>query len=212
MKISILFSILCLCVICTEAQQSIFVAFQTTYSGRSAVLTGTKTFNQKHELGMGLRYNINQLAHSDDQFYKFKKRLRAKEPIQFLGLEFFYNRYLTNNWENAKPFLFYDTQLTYSQTRNVYYIPILYSEIYGDLYILKIDNYGPFTWMEQCVGFGLKTNITDRFMLYEKIGFGTCFIFGKDIKLAEMNDKFECEFGGIIQVGLLYEFNRNKNK
>lgn len=192
----------------TFAQTDIISAFNSTHSGRSIVLLGSKTINGKHEIGIGLRYNINKIAHNDDQNNVFLKRQYATNFLQHWGIESFYHYYLFDKLNAVKPFLFYDLQLSYSETRNRMFLPAMEHEELGTLYKEVIEFFGPFTWVEQCVGMGFKAEITEQFLLYQKMGFGTTFILGKDEKRPGTYDKFEWEFAGLIQTGLVYRLNK----
>ena len=188
------------------AQSEIISAFNSTHSGRSITFVGTKTYNSRNEFGIGIRFNINKLAHNDDQNNVFKKRQYATAFIQHWGIETFYHRYILQKWECIHPFLFYDLQLSYSQTRNRMFLPNYYHEDIGYLYEEIIDFFGPYTWVEQCIGVGMKVKLIDGFYLYEKIGFGTTFILGKDESQFITYDKFNWEFAGLLQVGIIYRF------
>lgn len=189
-----------------QAQKSLSTVFNSTHSGRSVILSGSKTFHQKHEIGMGLRFNINKIAHNDDQNNAFKKRLYATSFLQHWGIESYYHYNIRLKNEKFAPFLFYDIQLCYSQTRNRMYLPKLMHPDYGVMYAEIIDFFGPFTWLEQCLGFGFRAKINEHFSVVEKFGLGTTFILGRDDKRPSTYDKFTWEFAGLFQVGLAYQF------
>jgi hypothetical protein len=190
------------------SQTDIASTFNSTHSGRSITLVGTKTFNEKHEIGIGVRYNINKLAHNDDQNNAFLKRQYATNFIQHWGAEAFYHHYIFKKLKYTKPFVFYDLQVSYSETRNRMFLPGFYDDELGLLYKEVLDFFGPFTWVEQCIGFGIKAKVTEHWFLYQKIGFGTTFILGKDEKRPNTYDKFEWEFAGLIQAGLVYRIKK----
>lgn len=192
----------------TFAQTDIISIYNSTHSGRSIVLIGSKSLKETHEIGIGIRYNINKLAHNDDQNNVFLKRQYAMNFIQHWGLEAFYHHYFFKDLKFTKPFLFYDIQVSYSETRNRMFLPALEDEELGLLYKEVIDFFGPFIWIEQCIGIGIKTKITERLLLSQKIGFGTSFILGKDEQLLGTYDKFEWEFAGLIQAGLVYRIKK----
>jgi hypothetical protein len=186
------------------AQYDLNINYNSTHSGRNVALTLSKEFNHNNEIGFAIRYNVNRLKHSDDQGNMFLKRLYATEFIQHYGIIGYYHHGIFNRLDCVKPFLFYDAQATYSTTRNRMFIPWDY-DINGDvLYKEMIEIFGPFTWIEQCVGIGIKANIINSFYITQKIGFGVSFILGKEVKLLGTYDKFEWEFGGLINVGIGY--------
>lgn len=190
-------------VLSTKAQLDLYSSFNSTDAGRSIIIGVAKTYHSKNEIGVGLRCNINKLAHNDDQNNVFRKRLYATEFIHYFGFDAFWHRYIFQ-WECVKPFVFYDVQLTYSTTRNRMFLPHSYHPDIGYLYKEVIEYFGPFTWLEQTIGLGFKTKVFKRFHIYQKAGFGTNFILGKDEKRLNTYDKFEWEFAGLIQVGLVY--------
>lgn len=200
-----IFTLLCIAIgIVGYSQSAIVGAFNTTFSGRNVNLMYSKQIN-KNEFAIGLRYNINKLAHPDDQFNVFLKRLYATKFPHYWGISFFYNRYVIDKWDCVKPFLFYNLQATYSTTRNRAFLPVG-TDTNGDfLYKESIKIFGPFTWIEQTVGFGIKVNINEKFFLTQKIGAGVAFILGKDEHRISTYDKFNWEFAGLIYTGIGYK-------
>ncbi|MFV0390765.1 MAG: hypothetical protein ACK5KP_02600 [Paludibacteraceae bacterium] len=182
------------------------LAYNDTHSGRSIALTMSKTYNQKNEFGLGIRYNINKVAHDDDQMNVFWNRLYAANFLQHWGVETYYHRYIIPEWECTKPYLFYDMQLSYSETKNRMYLPVMDHPEHGKLYKKKIERFGPYTWIEQTIGAGLKSKLTERLYINQKIGAGVIFIMGNDEKLVPVPYGFHWEFAGIYQVGLTYRF------
>ena len=175
-----------------SAQVELTAAFNSTCSGRNVALTISKTNNNKHEFGAGLRYNIGMLAMPDDQGNLYYKRLYPSTFGQHIGVQGFYHNHILNQWEHIKPFLFYDVQAAYSTTRNNYY------------YLENAVRFGPFTWVEQTIGFGFKVDLPGQFFISQKIGVGGCLVFGSDEQLLKTST--EWEFGGLINVGIGYRF------
>lgn len=195
-----------------NAQNEIWTGFNSTMAGRSLILNYTYQLNDKNSWGVGLRFNINKLAHNDDQNKSYYKRLYATEPIHYLGLCTYYHRAFLNTLEHIKPFLFYDFQATYSTTRNRMLLPYTY-DLNGDvLYKEYIEIFGPYTWIEQNIGIGFKAEIVGNLFLIQRLGIGTTFILGYDKKrLDKYFNWFAWEFGYIFNVGIGYRFDK-KNK
>jgi hypothetical protein len=192
-----------------KSQTYMFLGYNSTNSGRSIILNLSKTINGKNEFGGGIRFNINRFAHPDDQGNIFKKRLYATKPIHYIGINGFYQRHILNEWENISPFLFYDLQATYSTTFNRMYLPYSYDNSGDVLYKMYLENFGPFTWVEQTLGVGFKAKLFDSFYLQQRIGFGTSFILGYDKQLlGKYFNWFTWEFATIIDVGLTYRFGK----
>lgn len=190
-----------------NAQMELTSSFNSTGSGRNIAFALSNTFNNRHELGGGLRFNLSKLEMSDDQNNLYKKRLYASNFMQHLGIVSFYHFHIFRDWEHVKPFLFYDLQATYSTTRNRDFLPYMY-DINGDvLYKEHVNRFGPFIWIEQNVGFGFKADLPVQFFITQKIGYGMMFILGKEEKLlSKYFDWFAWEFGGLINVGIGYRF------
>ena len=196
-----------------QAQTNIFTGFNSTMAGRSVTLAMSKTINDKHEFGGGLRFNINKLAHVDDQSKTFYKRLYATEPIHYLGVEGFYHRKILRNWEHIKPFIFYDLQSTYSTTRNRMFLPYTYDTNGDVLYKEYIEIFGPFTWVEQNIGVGFKADLFGNWFFHQKIGVGSSFILGYEKKrLDKYFNWFAWEFGTLVNVGIGYRFDKKDKK
>ena len=189
------------------AQSDLFLNFNSTHSGRNLSFSYSKYFFEKNEFGFGLRYNINRIAHPDDQNNTYKKRLYATKPYHFLGAEVLYNRYILKSFSFIDPFVFYNLQLSYSTTRNRMFIPYTYDGNGDVLYKEYIEIFGPFTWVEQNIGLGYKANLNGNWFIQHKLGFGTSFILGYEKKLLNKYfNWFAWEFGYIINVGIGYKF------
>lgn len=189
------------------AQSDLFLKFNSTHSGRNLSLSYSKFILDKNEFGIGLRYNINSIAHPDDQNNTYKKRLYATKPFQYLGAELFYNRYVLKSFSFIDPFVFYNLQLSYSTTRNRMLLPHSRDSDGGQLYKEYIEFFGPYTWVEQNIGIGYKANLMGNWYIQHKIGFGTSFILGYEKKLLNKYfDWFTWEFGYLISVGVGYRF------
>ncbi|HNW68897.1 MAG TPA: hypothetical protein PKI01_00730 [Bacteroidales bacterium] len=196
-----------------QAQTQIFSGFNSTHSGRSITLVVSKTFANRHEFGGGLRFNINKLAHPDDQNNVYLKRLYATKPLHYFGIETFYHFYFFKKWAHVKPFVFYDLQATYSTTRNRMFLPYTYTTNGIVLYKEYIELFGPFTWVEQNIGLGFKVDLFNNFFLHEKIGLGTAFILGyDDMLLNKTFNWFAWEFSPLLNVGIGYRFEKKNKK
>lgn len=203
----LLFTLLLFIAMTINAQTELSSAFNSTHSGRNVTFVISKTYNARHELGGGIRFNINKLEMSDDQNKVYMKRLYATRFYHHLGIEGFYHYHIFRNWEHVKPFLFYDVQATYSTSRKRDFLPHSYDYNGDILYKEHVNRFGPFTWIEQNVGFGFKADLPGRFFITQKIGAGTSFILGKEKRLlSKYFDWFEWEFGGLINVGIGYRF------
>lgn len=192
---------------CAIAQSDLFLNFNSTHSGRNLSLTWSKHFHEKNEFGLGLRYNINMLAHPDDQDYVYRKRLYATKPYHHIGAEIFYNRKILKIFSNVETFAFYNAQISYSTTRNKTVYGIVNDENGNAVYKEDIEYFGPFTWLEQNIGLGYKVPLANNWYLQHKIGYGTTFIMGHDDVLTDkIFNWFSWEFGYLINVGVGYRF------
>ncbi len=209
MKYIYIFSVAIGFYINTIAQTQINTGFNSTMAGRNITIGLSKTINNKHEFGGGLRYNINKLAHNDDQNKVFYKRLYATKPLHYIGVVGFYHRNIFRQWEHIKPFVFYDLQATYSTTRNSMFLPYSYDTNGDVLYKNCIENFGPFTWVEQNVGIGFKVDLFGNWFFQQKVGVGTTFILGYDKQLlGKYFNWFDWEFGALLNVSIGYRIDK----
>ena len=189
-----------------SAKNTLQSLFNSTHSGRNFSIIYSNILDGKNEIGGGLRFNINQYAHPDDQNNIFYKRLYATNPLHYFGIEAFYNRYIFTNLGNMKPYLFYDIQATYSTTFNRMCLPYTYADD-GEMLYKKYEEYfGPYTWIEQCVGLGFNVDIFRNWFFTQKVGIGACFIFGKEYQIPSTWSGFSWEVGLLYNVGIGYRF------
>jgi len=202
-----LFFILLLVVSNLHAQVDLSVNYNSTHSGYSVLIMGSKRINKDYEFGGGLRYNINRKKQSDDQNNVFCKRLYATKIYQHLGVDVHVNRFIFKKWEKIEPYIFYDIQLAYSTTRNRFFNPIGQTEYGNFVYEESITSFGPFLWMENHVGIGYKVDLFKSFFLTQRLGVGVDLIFGNDKYLSTMaHQSFTWEFGGLANLGIGYRF------
>ncbi len=173
----------------TEAQVELSSTFNSTYSGRNVSLALSKTWNGKHELGLGVGLNLNRARLSEELY---RKRLHATEFLHHFRVHSFYHYHLLKSWESVHPFLFYDLQASYSKSR------------FKDSNSKPSEEFGPYAWMEQCIGLGFKADLPGNFFITQKIGAGASFIIGKDKNL--LSDGFVTEIASLINVGIGYRF------
>lgn len=185
-------------------QNDLSIGFNSTVAGRNIALGYSKTIKSKHELGIGLRININKKKHPDDQNCVFYKRLFATEFEQYLGLQASYHRNILSNWQYVNPYLFYDFQITNSSTWNRMFLPYAYDTNGDVLYKEYREYFGPYWWLEQNIGIGFKAKLTNSFYLFQNIGVGGTILLGMEKKLPETYDKFTWEFGYLISIGIAY--------
>lgn len=200
--------------------QSINLGFNSTHSGRN--ITTQYEFKKKNsEYSFGLGFNINKLAHNDNQNNIYKKRLYATKPYHHINVNFTYQYYiLTEKVKNIHLFVFYDLQAKYSTTRNEFFYPYGYDSTLvvnnpsqGIIYYQYITNFGPFLWLENNIGIGFTADLSDRFYLKQRLGFGADFILGYGDKLFTRQFKwFDYEFSGHFNVSVGYRFKNSKKE
>lgn len=185
-------------------QDDLLFGFNSTTAGRNLTLGYSRTVNNNHTFGVGLRININSVKHPDDQGNVFYKRLFATEFSQYFGIQANYHRAILSNWQCLKPYLFYDLQVTKASTWNRMFLPFSY-DINGDvLYKEYREYFGPFWWIEQSIGIGYKVKIAKSLYMYQNAGAGMTFILGEDKKRPQTYDKFSWEFGYLLSIGISY--------
>ena len=200
------------------AQIRVYPVFNSVHSGRSINLLASGQVKNRHELGGGLRVNINKFAHNDDQYNILKKRMYATKPLHYFGIEGFYHVHLLQKLQHIHFFAFYDIQVCYSTTGNrmpEYRV----NPITGECeHSEPFKHFGPFTWIEQNIGIGFTVDIWKNFFITQRLGGGAHFILGKDKLPNEsknyflFKEKFTYEFGYVLSVGIGYRFEpKNSN-
>ena len=197
------------------AQIRVVPVFNSTHSGRSINVLASGQIKNRHELGGGLRININKYAHNDDQNNIFKKRMKAIEPIHYFGLEGFYQVHVFQKLPHIDIFAFYDIQLTYAPVLNR--IELLETDPVSGQRVLVEHNFihGPFTWIEQNIGIGFTVDIWKNVFFTQRLGGGTNFILGIDKRKTDGSPRlakppFEFAFGYLLSVGIGYRFEPKK--
>lgn len=155
-----------------------------------------------------MRYNFNYLAMHDDQRNVFFKRQFAMNFGQRFGIQTYYHR---NIWSAL--FCFYDIQLSYSKTfsrnKSIWgYDPYVEEPERSDvLCYYNVINVGPFLWLEQNVGLGLKIPLTESISITQKAGVGVLLIFGKEEQLPRTwKNAPVWEVCTLMNIGLTYKF------
>ena len=196
------------------AQIRVCPVFNSIGSGRSINLLASGQIKNRHELGGGLRININKYTHNDDQDNMLKKRMYATKPLHFFGIEGFYQIHLLQKLQYIDFFTFYDIQVCYSTTGNRWTFTTEKDPISGK-YVMA--HFGPFTWIEQNIGVGFTVDIWKNFFFVQRLGGGTRFVLGIDKPLSETKDHlwqnkepFTFEFGYLLSVGIGYRFEPKK--
>lgn len=183
-------------------QVPVLVDFNSTGSGRSINMLASKQFHNRHELGGGICININKQTLNDDQFCVFRKRMYSIQPIEFFGVEGFYQIHFLKNLEHIDLFAFYDIQYRFSHCRSWFGD---YTEEGKRIYIL----YGPFHWIEQNIGIGFSVDIWKNLFLIQRIGGGINLIVGygkPEYNAMIAKPMTEWEFGYLLSSGIGYRF------
>ncbi|MBP1672886.1 MAG: hypothetical protein H6Q25_701 [Bacteroidetes bacterium] len=190
--------------------QNVSLNYYSTGAGKNITLAYSKEIKTM-EFGIGLGCNINSIKQPDDQSNIYYKRLFATKPLHFLNFNLYYNQYVFNKLGQFKPFLFYDLQMKYSTTRSSMYSPYSidtmnnFSDVVDPyLYRRYIEYFGPFLWVENTIGIGLKIMINQHFFITQKFGFGIHFIIGDEIDLSKF--KTEYEFHDFFSFSIGYKF------
>lgn len=178
-------------------QTSLNFSINATPTARTNMVFGiSKHLNASHEIGAGLRIHVNEWEHPDNQNKLYYKRFFFEEWWQRFGITGYYHRYIFQNLKHLQPFLFYDLQLAHGKARN-----IDYSFFSDPVYV-----YGPFVWMDNSIGIGMKVFINDHWHLQQKIGLATTLVFGTNYQYANAGLGVEYLFGPMIQLGVGYQF------
>jgi hypothetical protein len=208
------FTVLLLLLSASISAQALLFEVNSTGAGRNVGVQWEKSWS-KNTFGVGVGCNINKIAHSDDQFNLYRKRLYATKAVHFINLHLTYDRAILPSLpSHIKPFLFFDVQAKYSGTRNRFFLPYSYDSTAtwlkpedGIRYKEYINFYGPFLWVEPNVGIGFRAMLSQRFYLKQQVGVGVLLTFGSDDQITYRQfTPFDWEFAGLIQVGLGWKF------
>jgi hypothetical protein len=202
----------------SNGQIRVSTVFNSVISGRSINLQLSGQIDNRHEIGGGVRININKNKHNDDQNNIFIKRMYATKPLHYFGIEGFYHIHFLQKLQHLDFFAFYDVQACYSTTGN----RVRHNEINLSTGECEHNEYfrhfGPFVWLEQNIGIGFSVDIWKNIFITQRLGVGVCFIMGKDRVPDDNKDyflpknPFENEFGYLLSVGIGYRFIPNKQK
>ena len=196
---------------CSFAQNAAKVSYNTSTLRESLIVGYSRAFRQTHEIEVGLRIHINNLAMPDDQESVYNRRMYASNFAQHFGLQLGYNWYFLPQLEHLQPFVFYELQAAYSTTRNHGYG---WTINVNDGTFIPLEEYlvsfGPFLWLQNTIGVGFCVDIWKSLYLFEKIGFNATEVIGKDEKI--MPEPFQRfsglvnEFGYMIMAGVGFRF------
>ena len=169
--------------------QSLELSFYSTGSGRNISLDYLTSI-ERSEVSFGLGYNIGSIIQPDNQNEIYSKRLFPQEAIHFINLHVSYSRYIYEH-KGFSTFLFFDIQGKYSPTRSELYLVYEYDSTIGNpkpeenlLYQNVVRNFGPFFWLENSLGIGIKFSISESIYIKQRIGLGYMLVFGEDKRLA----------------------------
>lgn len=193
--------------------QIIELNYNSVISGQNITATYNTIKNRNHNFSFGIGCNISRVAHPDNQEKIFYKRLFATKPLHYFNLNFSFQRFVLKNLKTIEAYLFYDLQVKYAPTRNVF-PSVDYDSTRVTSYVEqgiiaydKVEYFGPFTWFENTIGIGYNVKLADRLYLKNRIGLAIAFILGNDDQLVNrMRNSFGFELGGQISTGFGYEF------
>lgn len=191
-----------------HGQNQIDMTINLIESGRNFTFDYSRMIKDKHEIGSGIRININRITQQDDQSNFYYRRLYASEFYQYFGIHAFYHLYFFNKLPHLKPFIFYDFQITKSTTRSNLFVPATVDTSGNILYRNFIEYFGPFVWIDQNLGIGFKINVYKSVSIIEKFGLGFTWIIGEDKHILYKNKYFETELGYLISVGISVSLNK----
>lgn len=193
----------------TFSQKELRLNYNSMASGMNFSITYGIVNSQENEIGIGIRYNINSLKHPDDQFNSYYKRLFATKFLHFVGIEAFFHQRVIKKWKIVKPFLFFNSQVSYSTTRNRSFLPVGYDANGDVLYKEFIDIFGPYLWIEPNIGIGYNAILNKHFFITSKLGFEVMLLNGEDKKRLNA-ETFIREFGYSFSFSVGYRFKSQK--
>ncbi len=198
-----IFIVVCLLWMASDfAQVPVVVDFNSTNTGRSINVLASKQFGGRHELGGGIRFNINKIAANDDQHNLFRKRMFATNPLHYFGIEGFYQIHFLKSLEHFDLFAFYDIQYCYSTS--------IRERVIKQPDPTTYEYFGPFHWLEHNIGIGFTVDIWKNLFFTQRLGGGCYMVIGRGKQYAMLYPQhapaFTCEFGYLFSTGIGYRF------
>lgn len=203
MKRAILLGVILLSMSYSEGQNLISLCLNHTESGRNLTFDYTRQIKNKHEIGLGLRFNINSITQPDDQSNIYYRRIFATEWYQYFGIHAYYHRRLFEKWNCFRPYVFYDLQVTKSTTRSSLFTPWAIDSNNNILYRNFVENFGPFVWIDQNIGLGFRITVYKGLDIYENFGLGGTLIIGEEYHIA-FKPYVTYELGYLLTLGVSY--------
>ncbi len=171
------------------AQHGVYGIYVNSITGHSLNF-GYSHHWQNSELGGGLIVNLSNKTSNNSIYYK---NLDPNGVSQAFGVQLFYNYYIFRKLEFVEPFITVDCQYSFAETSS-----------YLDANT-EATHFGPFHWIENMVGIGVRIPIINQLCFTSKAGFGGMFILGNEEML--LKEQPEWEFGGSVQVGFTFLWN-----
>ncbi len=189
------------------AQTDLTLAFNDVYIGRNISATATYQI-KKHRILAGIKYGINSFEH-DNQNNMFKNRFFATNFLEHWGLVVGYQRSINVNKPNFELFWFYEFQFTNSHVR-IDHNAAWKANAAGDLIWHDRNEafYGPTIALENNIGIGMNIQLSDRFFLTQKAGFGG--VNYRNIQERFMFRNSLWDFSYLLSIGITYRLKEKK--
>ncbi len=206
-----------LCFLQMHGQLNVSFGYTNNVTRSNVILALSTDVGKGHEIGAGLRYFIADTRTSPDlENYIFYKRQSPINVAQRFGANLFYHYYFYRKKDWLYLFVFYDLQMSYAPTFTdlKYYqgITTVNGEASSSQYTSEKFRFGPFLWLENNIGIGLRVNIAKGFYLSQKAGIGAVFLAGKDDRLVPYVRKypFIVDFSYMYHIALGYRIQWKK--
>ena len=188
------------------AQNSLSISFNRVHTGNNISVRHSLFSKGKNELAVGLKYHFNRypIHHENNLFYK---AIDAKNFIQHLGPDVRYKYNFKKLKSENIIYLYSNVQYTYAGTSNVFYNPI------GNKIYKRIDvEFTPMHMIEQHIGIGLSTKLTNNIYFNINCGIGAIFLWNIDerIWLGAYHHDWSVARG--FSVGLNYKYGKTNKK
>jgi len=187
------------------AQSNIESSYNSTHVGQNVNLLFKRDLNnKKHSIYGGLKYHIGSSALLDNlRHLTYWKTFYPRNPAQSIGITIGYERNFTIN-EYVQGFAFYDWQYTKSRLRLRTDVGIQFRQ--------------DVTAIENNIGLGLKTKLSERLALIIRGGGGIMLIddptinFSRQLTILDIVVADTYEFCGLFTIGAQVSLSAKKRK
>jgi hypothetical protein len=174
-------------------------------ASRNIILWADKTYHNKHIVGMGIKYHLDDPIRSDFSKGTMYRTLSAEKWYEHFGVMVQYKRKLPFKTAFLDPFLFYNFQTTYGSKKIDRFYDFSRRKWWDTTFIVK-----QMCLFENQIGAGIDIHLSKKVSLYMSVGIG--LVFDWNFNEALMEKKFlnitstYRSFDRMLSGGIKYEW------